>query len=1044
MGPSNMVANGPLVLDHHAAATLADQSLSVQLYLEHPKLTEPARAKSQRTCTVKVPPSLLFQCRITKGELELHSHAAQWRVQVASALFDVMDPLLADHQMQSSRRAAAFYSNFRAVVLTLLPDTNDSRARKLLRFSRDGEVVSAVDMRQICSTLIADLATVPSSIEELEAPDKPPPKVIRFGVCFADHEVIPTILEHPTLIPFVAADFPSAAAFAEFQAAQNQTTTTPASPQKPRVVTVSPDDDDDDDSYDDDDDVYENNNTDNGAAIDADAHVESAYQVSFVEPSIASEFARTQAVLDREVASIDEQEASLPNHGVSGDLHGHQLDFSSPDPNVSALRAELRAFERDTTSKLDATETRLLAAVERGLRSVIESVDSGHPTKSSKVPKKSPTASSKLKSPASTKRVSKVKSKPSTPLPKHRKSAVKPPKDSDSARLSVDAPGTHADTKSAPAKIVSAVLDDDVSVITGSVSHRSSADHKGFKAARKSARSVKSAVSSPLVEDIEFGRAGTFSYATPPLADNALARQFQSLLATKPPLDNIKLMDDRDRVLYYRKLPSIVSAPAITHGTLRASHSTDTSGGGSDSFHRLTVTGFLYPDGTGPGGGGDGYDPGSDYAALPHHERPLPMLWGIDWTRTHINPSDTLAPRDPVTGMAFPWLANPPGQDTQICHPVRLFTVDADVSGYAAKFWRPHETSPTKQNDFKKDFPRYTKTDNLTVHQALQIYLGRLETCCLKHKVFLPLLARLSHDDRLGPRWRVLPVHIAALVPTSFNDTLTELFRKDDKLLQAVPDMNGYDGCASAYQMFYVIARAAHHPLLSREGFDRLQQVPTMSQGDTFASYSVSWVHHLLRMGQLGWTLSDRFFFQAWVQGLVPGMRSVGRAFYASALNGRHRHDALLHMFQPSEIANSMCEFCHAQYQVSVRMLKGSSLTSALPIHRVTTASGTTPDFPVSHALPLNAVGAGGAGGAGRVRMRNRYDADGRPLCNKCGSPDHIARNCTAPAPADNPVAATVARLYQQYLDEREDLSDQDAYDTIEEFAVRSLQQHFR
>ena len=213
-----------------------------------------------------------------------------------------------------------------------------------------------------------------------------------------------------------------------------------------------------------------------------------------------------------------------------------------------------------------------------------------------------------------------------------------------------------------------------------------------------------------------------------------------------------------------------------------------------------------------------------------------------------------------------------------------------------------------------------------------------------------------------------------------------------------------------------------------------------MSQSDTFASYSVSWIHHLIRMGQLGWTLSDRFFFQAWVQGLVPGMRSVGRAFYASALSGCTRHDALLHMYQPSEIANSMCEYCHAQYQVSVRMLKGSKLTSALPVHRITSASGTSPQFPVSHALPLHAVSAGGAGGTGRVRMRNRYDADGRPLCNKCGSPDHIARNCTAQPPADNPVAATVAQLYQKYLDEQEDLSDQDAFDTIEEFAVRSLQ----
>ena len=185
-----------------------------------------------------------------------------------------------------------------------------------------------------------------------------------------------------------------------------------------------------------------------------------------------------------------------------------------------------------------------------------------------------------------------------------------------------------------------------------------------------------------------------------------------------------------------------------------------------------------------------------------------------------------------------------------------------------------------------------------------------------------------------------------------------------------------------------------------------------MAQSDTLATYSVSWSHHLASMALLGWTLADRFFFQAWVQGLVPGLRPVGRAFYASALSGRQRHDALLHKFQPAEIANSLAEFCHAQFSVSVRQLRGSRIASALPVHAVTTAAGLQHEFPVFNALPIQALGARGAGGAGRVRMRNRYDADGRPLCNKCGSPDHIARNCTAQPPANNPVAAVVNQLY--------------------------------
>jgi len=187
-------------------------------------------------------------------------------------------------------------------------------------------------------------------------------------------------------------------------------------------------------------------------------------------------------------------------------------------------------------------------------------------------------------------------------------------------------------------------------------------------------------------------------------------------------------------------------------------------------------------------------------------------------------------------------------------------------------------------------------------------------------------------------------------------------------------------------------------------------------------------------MSLLGWTLSDRFFLQAWVHGLVPHLHDAGRTFYELSVAGRDDHDAVLTPFQPGQVAHSFAEHCHTKYHVSVQDVKASRLSELFPVRSVATVpfAGS-----IGNALPLHALQTRGQR---RVQFRNnRYDDDGKPLCNKCGSPDHLARECPARPPSTNSVAQVLWKAYDDYLAaDGQDTGDDQL--TLEEFAVQAVQ----
>jgi len=179
--------------------------------------------------------------------------------------------------------------------------------------------------------------------------------------------------------------------------------------------------------------------------------------------------------------------------------------------------------------------------------------------------------------------------------------------------------------------------------------------------------------------------------------------------------------------------------------------------------------------------------------------------------------------------------------------------------------------------------------------------------------------------------------------------------------------------------------------------------------------------------------LSDRFFLQAWVHGLVPRLHDAGRTFYDVSVAGRDHNDAVLTPFQPGQVARSFEEHCHTKYHVSIQDAKASRLSELFPVRSVATVpfAGS-----ISNALPLNALQARGQR---RVQFRNRYDDDGNPLCNKCGSKDHLARDCTARPPSTNTVAQVLCQAYDDYLAADGQDGGVDEL-TLEEFAVQAVQ----
>lgn len=237
--------------------------------------------------------------------------------------------------------------------------------------------------------------------------------------------------------------------------------------------------------------------------------------------------------------------------------------------------------------------------------------------------------------------------------------------------------------------------------------------------------------------------------------------------------------------------------------------------------------------------------------------------------------------------------------------------------------------------------------------------------------------------------------------------------------------------------MFLRLAREAGHPLLSREAFARLQKAPLMSSSDTLTSYTVSWLGYLQGLVLLGWNMADRWFVESWVNGLVPCLRAVGAHFVSFSRAGCSDDDALMRKFQPGLLTDSFEDFCYSRFQFSVHSTKGSSLPNIVPIRAISSVPAlSAPGAPLSDLLPVDQLGTRGRP---RVQVRNRYDADGRPLCNKCGSPDHLARECTARPAADAPVQQVLWDANTTYVGDQD--PDGDQIFTLQEFALQQLEQ---
>ena len=95
----------------------------------------------------------------------------------------------------------------------------------------------------------------------------------------------------------------------------------------------------------------------------------------------------------------------------------------------------------------------------------------------------------------------------------------------------------------------------------------------------------------------------------------------------------------------------------------------------------------LNPDGAGAGDPNGG-DP-SSWHALPRSARPLPICYGVDWTRNHISPENNLGLRHPNDGTALPWLARYPNGGVHLFHPVVNPGVrKRPVEGLVHRFWK--------------------------------------------------------------------------------------------------------------------------------------------------------------------------------------------------------------------------------------------------------------------------------------------------------------------------------------------------------------------
>ena len=1090
-------------------ASNIDQSLVIEFFFTQQSMTAEAAAKSKRVSLSSVAPSRLFRATFQDNKFDVTEFVHRWRHVIGSSLFDTMDELIVPHRTSRQELLGADYPRTRTNVLGVLFNNTGSQNRHALRFYQNGRELKPDDLlvlvRGYVDGITHDRMAADQTATITQAAS------LKIGVALASEHgrVITSVFEDTTIIPYVAADFPSDDDFMNFQREQDEvrkrkapsmSNTGEPSPDPDRSVArfVSPGDAS----------SAPPNLSAAASSVPSDStstpvlavnrlNVLSRRSSSFgariatgTRNAIRTRIRSAQRVLDAELHDFHAEAASIdPTDAHDNDDDGAAAEYAirkfaiapAARVHVETITVDSNAVESDMMRdaaveeslapssmssvarlRLDLDQVKAdlnaSAAETRGLRRTVDTqftrmerliLDTRSPamvpdTRSHAALETAPVA-------------------PQLPAPP-RVPTVVPGAEVSAPPLSYVAPGGSA---------VSNLDAASLSQSRSSAQRRHTTRRRRGRGSRQAGRGPPRAgvppdvPPAPHVTDRVEAHAGALEYATPPLADNLTVRKFENTMRMRAPAANRTFDYRNEHNVKYTYVPTALpkaSSRVPYRGNLQSYVARHCSTGPQPS----PSIGISFPDGfdpadfdnggtgnnggpgggpggsagsgggnggggSGGGGGGGGGGRGPDWLDLPDWLRPISISWGVDCTRNHINPGDPSLPRDSSTGGSGPWFAKHPGSDAQLCHPARLVNLLDDIEGYVASMWRPLAPVQFNEKLFKQEFPKYSKSDHETKAEALTRFLRAMETCCLKHRVFLPLLASMSFDDPLGPRWDALPVHVAALVPTTFNHQISFCFRADLKLMAAFPELSSIEGTGHGYRMFLALVTLADHPLMSRAAFDTLQKAPSMATTDTVTTYTVSWLRHLEGLALLGWTLSDRFFLQAWINGLVPRLHDAGRTFYAVCVGGRGSHDAVEHKFQPGQVAHAFSEHCHSQYNVAIRDVKGARMSSLFAVRSIASVPFAGA---MSHALPLNAVTTRDQR---RVQFRNRYDDEGRPLCNKCGSTDHLARACTARPPANNAVAQVLCTAYDEYLASDGQVADEEQL-TLEEFTVRSIQ----
>ena len=246
--------------------------------------------------------------------------------------------------------------------------------------------------------------------------------------------------------------------------------------------------------------------------------------------------------------------------------------------------------------------------------------------------------------------------------------------------------------------------------------------------------------------------------------------------------------------------------------------------------------------------GGDG-DPNGD---VPHswhtispEVRPLPICYGVDWTRNHVSPENNLGIRHPQDGTALPWLARYPDAGVRLFHPVvhpggRTRSVEQLVG----LFWEStvrHQfrDDPISHKTWSTTFPKYVRGSE-SASVAINTFLLDVESHCLSFGVYVPARETIMNDAQLGTLFTSLPIHVQVECADKFDILLYECFKKDTKLHAAFPTkLNPH--VRSGYNIIYELAVLAQLPMLSLDGFGVVHTPPVVNDKDTIDEYTVRW-----------------------------------------------------------------------------------------------------------------------------------------------------------------------------------------------------------